>query len=668
MKEYVDFDISIEELADRLTMSGLEVEDIVNTNGSVVFSTYVTPNRPDLLSITGVARDVSALLNTEFRYPSAHVKEEGQYINTIASIINDTPANCIRYSARVIQNTKVCQSPEWMQQRLIAAGMRPINNVVDATNYVLLEMGQPLHAFDYDLLDEHKIVVRQAYKGEKLTTIDAEEHELSENMMVIADANKAVAVAGVMGGLDSEVTDKTTNILLESANFNRLSIRKTARALQMNTEASFRYERNVDPQLTIKALNRVAELIQKTGGGVAASGIIDDYPSEIKPAKVSIRKDRTNFILGFSLTENQIAEYLKKLEMDVDQSNGLLVTVPTFRPDIQYEEDLIEEVGRLHGYDKIPTTLPIGETMQGRDNLQNRFKNKVSSILISLGMQEVVTGSMVPKKENDQQIAVSNPMTDDLCRMRDNLLHSMLDVITNNNHHGIKDINIFQIGHIFIPVDDAIDEKLSIAGAITGSIWNDSWNIDKKITAVDFYTVKGILEILFDSLQIDNVTYKPHQDSLLHPGRTAIIESNGKYIGIIGETSSQTMAKYDLADRTIVFELDFNNLMEAGAYDKQSYTQLSKYPAITRDIAIVVSDEVSCEQLTDAIKSAAGDSLESLTLFDVYTGQQLPEGKKSMAFKAQFRSQTRTLRDDEVEPQIAAIKLKLSDTFKAAFR
>lgn len=667
LREYTDFDINPAELADVLTMSGLEVEEISEESGQVVFSTYVTPNRPDLLSMTGVARDISALLDTDFRYPTSCVEENGPDVNTLAKVCIDTPENCPRYSARVIQNVKITSSPKWMQDRLTAAGMRLINNVVDATNYVLLEMGQPLHAFDYNLIADHTIIVRQAEQGEKITTIDGEERELNPNMMVIADTKRAVALAGIMGGYDSEVSSRTKNVLIESAHFNRLSIRKTARTLQIGTEASFRYERNVDPALTVIALDRVTQLIIETGGGTAAKGIIDEYPVKCEPIRLAIRPERSNIMLGFDLSSDQIAHYLEKLGMEIDRSNGITATIPTFRPDIQHEEDLIEEVGRIYGYEKIPSTLPVGETMQGRDNEQNKLKSRISDILVSAGMQEVVTGSMVAPIENSIQVEIRNPLSDDLSRLRNNLLLDLINIIAYNSSRGAKDMAVFQIGHIFMPKTDSFEEKLSIAGAITGSAWGSAWNVDRSQLTADFYMCKGIVENLLERLGIINARYTAAVRDQFHPGRTALVEVDGVQLGIIGEISSETSRQYNLPEHVYAFELDFNTLMELSG-KSATYTPLSRYPAVTRDIAVVAPVETSCEQITNLLMSGDDDLLESLSLFDIYTGKPLLDGQKSMAFKATFRSRERTLRDEDVETRLANMKDKLANALGATFR
>lgn len=667
LREYTDFDLNPEELADRLTMSGLEVEEISEESGQIVFSTYVTPNRPDLLSVTGVARDISALLDTDFRYPASCLEEDGPDVNTLAGVRIDTPVNCPRYSARVIQNVKIKPSPKWMQDRLTAAGMRPINNIVDATNYVLLEMGQPLHAFDYDLISDHQIIIRQAEQGEKITTIDGEERELNPDMMVISDSKRAVALAGIMGGYHSEVSSRTRNVLIESAHFNRLPVRKTARTLQMGTEASFRFERHVDPALTLIALNRVTQLIVETGGGTVARGIIDEYPVKHEPICVSIRPERSNMMLGFDLSTDQITHYLTKLGMQVDCTCGIQVTVPTFRPDIQHEEDLIEEVGRIHGYELIPTTLPIGKTMQGRDNEQNKLKSRISDILVSSGMQEVVTGSMVAPVEDSSQVSIRNPLNDDLSCLRDNLLLDLINIIAYNSSRGTKDTALFQIGHIFVPNTNSFDEKLSVAGAITGSSWGAVWNVDRSQLAADFFMCKGIVENLLDRLGISNVRYKASEKTRFHPGRTASIEVNGIPFGIIGQINAETARLYDLPGYVYAFELDFNKMMELSG-KSEGFKPLSRYPAITRDLAVVVPVETPCECIMDLLMSGADDLLESLSLFDIYTGKPLQDGQKSMAFKASFRSRERTLRDEDVETRLVNMKDKLANALGATFR
>lgn len=670
LKEFVDFDLSPETLAHQLTMAGLEVEEIREIEGQKVFSTYVTPNRPDLLSVFGVARNIAALLDIPLKTPAVELPETGEDVNKLVSVDIQTPVNCPRYSARVITGIKVVDSPKWMQDRLIAAGMRPINNVVDSTNYVLLEMGQPLHAFDYDLVAGHKIIVRQAGPGEKITTIDGEERELDPTVMLIADAKNAVAVAGVMGGFDSEVTSKTTNILLESAYFNRLSIRRTARKLQMSTEASYRFERGIDPGATIQALDRVAQLITETGGGSVAAGYVDMYPSRIEPVEVSIRPSRASMILGFDVTEKQIEDYLTRLGMSITrkEADKLDVLVPTFRPDITREEDLIEEVGIIYGYERIPDTLPSGLSMQGRDSDQGLFATKISSILISAGLQEVTTSSMVTKAENVDQIAIKNPLNDDLCCLRGNLMLDLLGVVSYNSTRGIRDIGAFEIGHVFGSQDEGLlVEKLCVGSAITGSLWGQTWNIDRSSLEVDFFLLKGILENLFERLGIMGVNFKPATLIDFHPTRAAIIAVGDMQLGVMGQINPQAAARYDVPERTYVFELDFDQLMELSG-KTGSYRPLSRYPAVTRDLAVIVADDVSYKRVADLISEEAGDLLESLSLFDVYTGTPLPAGQKNLAFSAVFRSRERTLRDEEVDDSLERIRQLLAAELNASFR
>ena len=668
LREYCDFDLTIEELARRLTMSGLEVEDIEETEGEKVYSTYVTPNRSDLLSMVGVAREVSALLSSGFRTPKPSFQEGGQKASDLVSVDIQSPRNCPRYSARVVLDTKVVDSPAWMRKRLIEAGMRPINNIVDATNYVLLELGQPLHAFDCDLVTDHKIIVRQARPGEKMTTIDGQEHELTPDMLVIADPKGAVAVAGVMGGFSSEVNPNTRNVLLESAHFNRLSIRRTARALEMSTEASFRFERWVDPNTTIYALDRVAELIQQTGDGTIAQGVVDAYPAKIEPARLTIRPERANMILGFDVTADQIAGCLTRLGMEVESGDPLNVTVPTFRPDIQIEEDLIEEVGRIFGYDRIPEHPIRGETTQGHDSEIGEFAALVSDTLISTGFQEVVTGSMTAPVGENGQIAIRNPLSDDLSRLRKQLLLDLLGVVSYNASRGIRDIGIFQIGRIFEPQDDSlIVEKLSIGAALTGSMWGRAWNTDRSSLQVDFFFCKGIVEDLLDRLRVHDVAFKPAQLEFFHPTRAAVIEAGGTPIGVIGEISAEWIRIADIPDRTYTFELDFDALMEKSG-GAAVYMPISRYPAVTRDLAVVAADEVPYSRIAQVLAEGAGSLLESINLFDLYSGPPLLPGEKSLAFNIVFRSHDRTLRDEEADERLARIRSLLESELGVSFR
>ena len=667
LREYVDFDLPAEDLAEKLTLSGLEVEEIVEVEGRKVFSTYVTPNRPDLLSVVGVAREVSALLGTAFKPPKPELAEGDTPAAELVTVDIESPVNCPRYSARVITDTKVTSSPEWMQKRLIAAGMRPINNVVDSTNYVLMELGQPLHAFDYDLVADHRIIVRQANPGEKITTIDGEERVLDPEALVIADPSHAVAIAGVMGGFDSEVNWSTKNVLLESAHFNRLSIRKTARALGMSTEASYRFERHVDPELTVFALDRVAQLIQQSGGGTIAKGIVDNYPRKAKPVVLSIRPKRASLVLGAEVTVDEVRDYLTRLGMEaLGTENGrIIVSAPTFRPDIEREEDLIEEVGRLYGYDRIPAKLPTGETLQGRDSAEGAFASRISKALLSSGLQEVVTGSLTGPLGGE--VTIRNPLSEDLSRLRKQLILDLLSVMSYNASRGIRDIGLFQIGRIFESQDESlIIERLSVGGTVMGCTWDEGWNVDG--LKADFFLCKGIVENLLDRLDVKDILFKPAELEQFHPTRAAVIEAGGAQIGIIGEISS-ALAEADFlgSDRAYAFELDFDALMEK-SIGMKTYKPISRYPAVSRDLAVVVAEETPYRQVEELLVKAAGDLLESLSLFDVYSGPPLIAGWKSLAFSIVFRSHERTLRDEEVDERLGSIRSLLESKLGAVFR
>jgi len=670
LREYVDFDLSAEALADRLTMAGLEVEEIIGTAGQKVFSTKVTPNRPDLLSVVGVAREISALLANPLKPPKPEVREGDVSAGDLAKVDIESPVNCPRYSARVITDVSVKESPGWMQERLIAGGLRPINNVVDATNYVLLELGQPLHAFDCDLVTDHHIIVRQAMPGERIVTIDGEERILNPDVLVIADPKCAVAIAGVMGGLDTEVSSRTRNVLLESAHFNRLSIRRTSRFLQMSTEASYRFERGVDPELTIYALDRVAELIQDTRGGTIARGVVDAYPVRMEPVTTTIRPGRASMLLGVEVNADQVADCLTRLGMEVDRAraDSLKVLVPTFRPDIQREEDLVEEVGRIYGYDRIPEKLAEGETMQGRDSEQGEFAARVSDVLISAGLQEVVTGSMTAPADGEQQVAIRNPLSDDLSRLRKQLILDLLDIISYNSSRGIRDIGIFEIGRIFEPQSDgSVVERLSIGAALTGSMWGRTWNVDRSSLEADFFLCKGIVEGLLDRLGVRDFLFRPAELDGFHTTRAAVIEAGGTRVGVMGEVRSELARRAGVPGRTYAFELDFSELADR-AGGAGMYAAISRYPAVTRDLAVVTADEMPYRRVEEVLTKGAGELLESLSLFDLYSGPPLPPGRKSLAFSIVFRSHERTLRDEEVDDRLTQIRDLLASELGASFR
>lgn len=670
LREYADFDLAPEDLAERLTLSGLEVEEITEVEGEKVFSTYVTPNRPDQLSVVGVAREVSALLRTAFKPPKHEFSEGDTPASELATVDIESPVNCPRYSARVITGAEVTESPQWMQKRLIQGGMRPINNVVDSTNYVLMELGQPLHAFDYDLIADHRIIVRQANPGERITTIDGEARALDPEILVIADPKHAVAIAGVMGGFDSEVSWSTKNVLLESAHFNRLSIRRTARALGMSTEASYRFERHVDPELTVYALDRVAQLIQQTGGGTIAKGIVDNYPRKTEPLVLSIRPKRADLILGIHVTAEEIEDYLSRLGLEVlgTENGRIIVKAPTFRQDIEREEDLIEEVGRLYGYDRIPAKLPSGEMPQGQDSAEGAFASRISNVLLCSGLQEVVTGSMAAPFGEEQMVAIRNPLSENLGRLRKQLVLDLLGVICYNASRGTRDIGLFEIGRIFEAQDESlIIERMSVGAALMGSMWDEGWNVDRSGQKADFFLCKGIVQNLLDRLDVHDVLFKPIESGLFHPTRAAVIEAGGAQIGIIGEINSDLGEEIGLPDRAYAFELDIEALMEK-SIGMEAYKPISRYPAVTRDLAVVVAEETPYRLVEELLVKGAGDLLESCTLFDVYSGPPLADGRKSLAFSIVFRSHERTLRDEEVDERLGGMRSLLELELSASFR
>ena len=510
LNEYVPNDLPLRELADVLTNMGLEVEAIEDAAGTAVFDIKVTPNRGDCLSVTGVARELATALRKEMHTHTPTLTETGPPADELAEVTIEDPDLCPRYSARLLRNVKIAPSPEWAQRRLEQCGMRPISNVVDATNLAMLELGQPLHAFDYKLLrGRPTIIVRRAKPGEKMVTIDGEERTLNPELLVIADPGGPVAIAGVMGGSSSEIGDETTEVLLESAHFNPSVVRKGARALQMRTEASYRFERTVDPGGTVCALDRVAELIAEFNPTPVeiAQGAVDAYPQPIPESVITLRPARANALLGTNLTAEEMAEHLSRLQLKVEVGDALVVTVPTFRQDLKEEIDLIEEVARAYGYQHIPETLPCESADVGRQDRSLAFDDEMRGVLRGLGMTEIITSSLEDPKllphmrlpEEDPRaypVALNNPKTVDRSQLRTTLLTSVLEVVALNQRHGLADVSVYDLGVVFLPAgpDQLPEQPQHLALAGMGTRWQGFWNLPKGGEKWDFFALKGVLE------------------------------------------------------------------------------------------------------------------------------------------------------------------------------
>lgn len=698
LKDYVDIAASAEEVAHRLTMGGLEVEGIedaetVRSNAlkqgatgeaadaaaglAPVLDVYITPNRGDCLSMIGVAREVAALYDVPLKLPQLPVSEAGGDAATQTSVTIESPELCPRYAAKLVRGVKIAPSPLWMQARLLAAGQKPISNVVDVTNYVMIELGQPLHAFDLDKLAGGRIVVRTAHDGELLMTLDEKERRVSPEMLVIADAEKPVAVAGVMGGFDSEVGDGTTNLLLESAHFAMLSVRRTSRNLALKTEASYRFERFVDPNGVPRAAERACQLLAQMGQPQAVNGIVDTHPKPLSPRVLSLRVPRCAELLGMDITTTIAADCLRRLGFEVNAGSGegiLSVGVPTFRADIVIEEDLIEEVGRIYGYENIPETLPVGGTTQGSDSMEGRFLSQVRQILMSAGLLEAVGHSLTSPfafetaADAARRVPVRNALSQDVSTLRRSVIPGLLDVARHNAARGQHALSLFEIGRVWqnegTPEDIVPAEYVAIGGLLIGATTETGWLHDVKPVPADFYLVRGLVEKLCAGLGIGSVAFEPlgEQASSLpqfHPGRAATVRIRGEIAGVVGEIHPAVAMKYDVREKPYAFEISMDALRNALPADGKTFQILAKHQAVGRDIAPRLPEEITYAEVEAAIANANIPYLESFRLTDVYRGHPLPEGTKSLTLSFTFRAENKTLSESEVGEALEKARVAL---------
>lgn len=686
LSEHLEFDCPLGELAGKLTMAGLEVEEIAELSpesfrkhggsgesADTVFDVKITPNRGDWLSVIGVAREAAPLVGSKVRVPEPHVEGGGPAAAESVRIDIDAPELCGRYVGMLVRNVTIKESPGWMKDRLIAAGMRPINNVVDVTNYVMLELGQPLHAFDYNLLHGRRIVVRTARPGETITSIDGIERKLEPDMLVIADEDRAVAIAGVMGGAHSEVGEQTQDVLIESANFDTVSVRRTSKRLAMVTESSYRFERGVDPSTAPLAALRAAELMRDLAGGEVAAGMVDAHPRPVEPLIVEARPERVNAVLGTEIEVDEMVGYLSGLGIETSVEDGMLICrIPTFRRDITREIDIVEEVGRAMGYDHLPMTLPV-VPLPGKDSPEGGFSKKLRRILMSCGAQEVLTHSLVDGRlaelagRADRTLKVRNPLSEDLDAMRVMLVPNLLEVIQRNQSFGTADVSVFEIGKVYYREDGAMGERLSVAGAMTGSAWQRAWSLPADALDVDFFWCKGEVESLLDGLGIEGAKFEATVDPLLHPTRAAKVTYQDRDFGLLGEISPAVQEALGLRERAYAFELDFRALMES-APRVPRYEQLARYPALYRHLAIVASDDVDYARLAGTVREAGRGIVEDVDLLDVYKGEQIRSDQRSLTLSIVFRSHEKTLTDEEVNGVLAAIKEALGREQSVSFR
>lgn len=655
LKEYVKNLPKPDKLADLLTIHSFEVKGIKKVANDYVLDIDILPNRAhDCLSHIGIAREYAALTGNKLQPPTSKFQESKEKTKNFVKVeVKDNEA-CPRYTARLISNIKVGSSPRWLQERLKVLGQKPINNIVDATNYVMFETGQPLHVFNYDKVEGKKIIVRKAKKGEKITTLDGETCQLDETVLVIADGKSPLALAGVRGGKKAEITNRTKTIVLESANFDIHAVRATSRKTGIRTESSMRFEYSLDPNLASHAINRVAGLIQKVAEGEIAEGIIDVYPKKIFPQKIKLNLDKVENILGIKVSKQEVIKYLESLGFEVE--NSLKVTVPTFRRDIKIEEDLIEEVARLIGYNKIPAKAPLG--LLGITKLDEilSITTKIKNIFEGLGFIEIYNFSFIGEDDfkklgvsQEGYFELENPLSLDLKYLRKDLLINLLKNVKDNlkistNEQGIK---IFELGKVYREEKKKPKEEKMLAGLISVQ--------KEKIKGEKFYELKGVIDSLLNKSGITDHWYDDFQatpewtdEVFWQKTGTAEIKVGDEEIGFVGEISPKILAKLNIKAIVVGFNLNFEKILKL-AQEELIYQPPSPYPAAVRDLAILVNRGDRVADVLNVINEAGGELVQDVDLFDMYEGEEIPNGKKNLAFHIIYQSYEKTLKDEEVD-------------------
>ena len=646
----------------------------------MVIEIDLTPNRADCLSLIGIAREIAGIQNTPLNYPDTRLTDSGNAIANLTSVTIEAPDFCPRYAARLLTGVRVGPSPFWLQNRLLSVGQRPINNIVDVTNFVMMELGQPLHAFDFDRLAGHRIVVRTAQKGEVFTTLDEKERALSQDMLMICDAEKAVAVGGVMGGLNSEIDRSTTRVLLESACFNPISIRKTAKKLGLNTEASYRFERGVDPQGTAAALNRAAKLMADVSSATLVEGLIDAHPKPVEDRVIHLDVNKTNQLLGTTFSIKEIDARLRSIGFNTDPTSNhhLAVLTPSFRVDIARPEDLMEEVARLSGYDNIPLTYPA-VPVKGRPPLKSlTSRNRIKQFMSGYGFYEIITYSFIsadacdrlglkPEDDRRHSVPILNPLSEEQSVMRPSLVPGLLETMRHCIARHEKDLRLFEIGKTFHPNGrDSLPEEIEmLVGLWCGSRRNDSWH--GRAADCDFFDLKGVVEALLERLDLPGAVFTglaEERCSYTRPGVSARILIQDQEIGLIGEVHPRVRRNFELKDTAYIFELTVDRLRSL-IPNVKSFQPIYRYPSVTRDVTLIVNLGVESGTILNRVEQMNEEWIESVHLFDVFGGKPIPSGKKSLSFRIVYRSSDRTLEDEEINRLHQEITGNLLEEFKA---
>jgi phenylalanyl-tRNA synthetase beta chain len=646
-----------------------------------VFEFDLTPNRGDCLSILGLSYEIAALADGQVRLPELSLAESGLPIEDRFEIILRDPDLCPRYVARLVEGTRLGPAPLWMRRRLQLVGIRPINNLVDVTNYVMWELGQPLHAFDLDLLEEGRIVVQRAKVGETFVSLDGQERRLTDDMLMIWDGVKPVAVAGVMGGENSEVGPRTRNVLIESALFNPTNVRRTAKALGMATEASRRFERGIDPEGCPRAADRAARLMAELSGASIAPGRIDAYPWPVSPQRIRLRPAKVNGLLGMKLPEQEIRSSLERLGLEVKatETEAMEVIAPPRRGDLTREVDLIEEVARLQGFDQVPTTLPRTSAIARTQDRGLQIESLVREILVGYGFYEIITYAFMDVRAESRlgmraglvqhsTVTLLNPIRQDQSMMRTTLLPGLLETVLQNFNRKNPNLRLFEVGRVYLPSKGELlpREARRLALAVSGARYPEHWSTARE--NVDVFDLKGVLQGLTESLQVADIRFVPAAAGYLREGSSMRLEVGGAAVGFLGELSPAVMAAWDLPAPAFVAEVDFEALVESACL-KRSFRPLPRFPEVARDLSVLVDEGVSAGDVLGEVRRAEPAWLQDVYLYDIFTGgEHIPFGKKSLTFRLRYRSLERNLTDEEVNEQQQKVIELLSKRFGARLR
>ncbi|MDY5806001.1 MAG: phenylalanine--tRNA ligase subunit beta [Lachnospira sp.] len=626
-----------------------------------VFEYEITNNRVDCYSVLGIAREAAATFRKPFNPPVVTETGNSEDVNDYIKVEVEAKDLCTRYTARVVKNIKLAPSPKWMQQRLMTAGIRPINNIVDITNYVMEEYGQPMHAYDLDTIAGSKIVVRTAKDGEEFVTLDGQVRKLDSQTLVICDGEKAVGLAGIMGGENSMITDDVKTMLFEAATFDGTNIRKSTKRLGIRTDASGKFEKGLDPENALAAMNRACQLIEELGAGEVVGGVVDVYPNPVTRKRISFEPDKYNALLGTNVSREEMLQYFERLEVEYDKDNNELI-IPTFRQDLNRDADMAEEVARFFGYDNIPTTLPKGETTMGKVSFEQRIEDVAGEIAQFCGFSEAMTYSFESPKVFDKlklepdssyrkTVVISNPLGEDFSVMRTLPLNGMLTSLATNYNRRNKNVKLYEMAKVYLPDEDTEklpEEKVMFTLGFFGE--------------GDFFTMKGVVEEFLDRVGMRvKPVYNPQAGiPFLHPGRQAAIEYNGTEIGYLGEVHPDVADNYGIGEKAYIAVIDIPAVTELASFDRK-FTGIAKFPAVSRDISMLVPKNILVGTIENIIEKRGGKLVENFSLFDIYEGSQIQEGFKSVAYTISFRAKDRTLEDKDITPVMDKILKDLSD-------